>query len=147
MYLELRSTPKALLSKKGGERSTVSNYVDTILRAIKDGEASENGSIRVRYIASINRSAPVEYAKEVVDLALKYKEAKESYIVGVELSGDPRTGKFSDFKEALEKAKIEGLRVSLHCSELPEQNIETPEMLDFRPDRLGHCIYMVSLKT
>ena len=62
MYLELRSTPKALLSKKGGERSTVSNYVDTILRAIKDGEASENGSIRVRYIASINRSAPVEYA-------------------------------------------------------------------------------------
>ena len=47
----------------------------------------------------------MEYAKEVVDLALKYKEAKESYLVGVELSGDPRTGKFSDFKGALDKAK------------------------------------------
>ena len=76
---------------------------------------------------------------------MKYKEAKESYLVGVELSGDPRTGKFSDFKGALEKAKVESLKVSLHCSELPEQNSETPEMLDFKPDRLGHCIYMVSL--
>jgi adenosine deaminase len=145
VYLELRSTPKALLSKKGGERSTISDYIDTVLRAIKDGETSENGMIRVRYIASINRSAPVDYAVEVVNLALKYKEAKESYLVGVELSGDPRTGKFSDFKDAFDKAKAEGLKVSLHCSELPEQNIETPEMLDFKPDRLGHCIYMVSL--
>jgi len=78
---------------------------------------------------------------------LKYKEAKESYLVGVELSGDPRTGKFSDFKGAFDKAKTEGIRVSLHCSELPEQNIETPEMLDFKPDRLGHCIFMVSLES
>lgn len=62
MYLELRSTPKALLSKKGGERSSVNDYIDTVLRAIKDGETLENGIIRVRYIASINRSAPVEYA-------------------------------------------------------------------------------------
>jgi len=57
---------------------------------------------------------------EAVDLALKYKEAKEQHLVGVELSGDPRTGKFSDFKEALTKAKEGGLKVSLHCAELPE---------------------------
>jgi hypothetical protein len=32
---------------------------------------------------------------------MKYKEEKEYYFVGVELSGDPRTGRFSDFKESL----------------------------------------------
>jgi adenosine deaminase len=101
IYLELRSTPKALLNKKGGEKGTVRDYIDTVLRAIKDGEVSEDSSIRVRYIASINRSAPSESANEVVELALKYREEKESYVVGVELSGDPRTGKFSDFRGAL----------------------------------------------
>ena len=74
----------------------------------------------MRYIASINRSAPVEFAREVVELALEYKEKKETYLVGVELSGDPRTGKFTDFREALNKAKEGGLKVSLHCAELPE---------------------------
>ena len=42
-------------------------------------------------------------------------------MVGVEFSGDPRLGKFSDFKELLSRAKEEGgLKVSLHCAELPE---------------------------
>lgn len=143
VYLELRSTPKALLSQRGGPKGTIKDYIDTVIKAIKDGEEAENGKIRVRYISSINRSAPAECAVEAVNLAIKYKEEGEQYLVGVELSGDPRTGRFSDFKEALTLAKTAGLKVSLHCAELPEQNVETPEMLDFQPDRLGHCIYMV----
>jgi adenosine deaminase len=38
VYLELRSTPKALLLKKGGEKGTATEYIDTVLKAIKDGE-------------------------------------------------------------------------------------------------------------
>ena len=54
-------------------------------------------------------------------------------------------GKFSDFKDIFIRAKEEDdLKVSLHCAELPEQAKETPEMLDFKPNRLGHCIYMVN---
>ena len=54
-------------------------------------------------------------------------------------------GKFSDFKDIFIRAKEEGdLKVSFHCAELPEQAKETPEMLDFKPNRLGHCIYMVN---
>ena len=64
--------------------------------------------------------------------------------MGVELSGDPRTGSFTDFAEELARARAGGLKVSLHCGEQPEQSKETPLMLDFKPDRLGHCIYLVS---
>ncbi len=62
------------------------------------------------------------------------------------MSGDPRVGKFSDFSGLLMRAKEGGLKLSLHCAEIPEQNNETPEMLDFKPDRLGHCIYMVFIR-
>ncbi len=44
---------------------------------MKDGEEAENGKIRVRYISSINRSAPATFAMEAVNLALKYKEEGE----------------------------------------------------------------------
>jgi adenosine deaminase len=75
----------------------------------------------VRYIASINRSAPIEYAQDVVELALRYRnELKEPYLVGVELSGDPRTGDFKDFESILVRAKEGGLKISLHCAEQPE---------------------------
>lgn len=68
-----------------------------MIRVIKEGEDYHDNKIRVRYIASINRSAPVEQASEMIQLALNYHE--EQYLVGVELSGDPRIGKFEDFKE------------------------------------------------
>ena len=73
----------------------------------------------MRYIASINRSSPIDQANEIVNLALQYKKENESFFVGVELSGDPRSGKFSDFTDLFRRAKESGLRVSLHCAELP----------------------------
>ena len=41
--------------------------------------------IKVRFLASINRTVPVECAKETFDII---KEIKSPYIVGFELSGD-----------------------------------------------------------
>ena len=147
VYLELRSTPKALLiDRLTGTKGSMKDYIDRILKAIKEGEAEEGKNIRVRYIASVNRGASIEQAREIIDLAIQYKKDNEPYLVGVELSGDPRVGKFSDFKDIFIRAKEEGdLKVSLHCAELPEQAKETPEMLDFKPNRLGHCIYMVTI--
>lgn len=78
-----------------------------------------------------------------MDLAILQEDP---YLVGVELSGDPRVGDFSSFAPCLARAKEHGLKVSLHCAELPEQAKETPEMLAFKPDRLGHCIYLVTFK-
>ena len=75
VYLELRSTPKALKSTKGDGNTTLKEYIDTVISAMKDGEEEHEGKIKVRYIASINRSAPLDHANEVVDLSLQYKEA------------------------------------------------------------------------
>jgi len=59
--LELRSTPKALLiDRLTGSKGTMKDYIDRVLKVIKEGEAAEGKQIRVRYIVSINRSASVD---------------------------------------------------------------------------------------
>lgn len=86
LYLELRSTPKAF------KDSTTKAYVEAILEVMKHCE--EEFNVKVRYLVSINRQAGVEAAQATLDLL---KELKSDYICGIELSGDPRVGKFSDY--------------------------------------------------
>ena len=43
------------------------------------------------------------------------------YIVGIEISGDPRSGDFGIFNELMQNFKAEtGLKVALHCAEAAE---------------------------
>ena len=67
---------------------------------------------------SVNRTRP-ETVEEAVDLLIKYKEkeGKNPTVVGLELSGDPRKGQFSDFVQQFKRAQNEGFKVSLHCGE------------------------------
>jgi adenosine deaminase len=44
IYLELRSTPKALLiDRLTGTKGIMQDYIDRVLKAIKEGEQAENG--------------------------------------------------------------------------------------------------------
>ena len=99
--------------------------------------------IKIRYLVSINRTdTDVESIRDTLKTV---KELASPYIAGVELSGDPRKGSFSNLKEILTQARDEyGLKISLHCAETKDQIPESQEMIDFRPDRLGHCCYLVS---
>lgn len=63
--------------------------------------------------------------------------------MGLELSGDPRCGDFADFEAVFDSARKEGFKVSLHCGELREQT-DSQKMIEFRPDRLGHCCYLTT---
>jgi len=91
-------------------------------------------------LASINRQSGVEAAERMLEVI---KEMKSPYVVGIELSGDPRTGKFEDYRELIEKARHDlGLKVSLHCAEIEEQAQEADAMIDMKPDRLGHCCFL-----
>lgn len=118
-YLELRSTPKAI-----GAIKTKEEYVETVLEAIK--EASEEfKSIRVAFLISVNRTAEVATAKEAVDLLVKFQERAAAektppVVVGLELSGDPRSGSFSTFAGEFKRAQDAGFKVSLHCAETAE---------------------------
>lgn len=99
---------------------------------------------RTCYLVSINRANPVEEAKEVIDLVLKLRENKENekYIVGVELSGDPSQGNFKDFETEFKRARDAGLKITIHCAETKDQMEESQCMIDFKPDRLGHCCFL-----
>ncbi len=83
MYLELRSTPKPF------KDTTAQQYIDAVIEVIQHCETEF--PIKVRYLVSINRQAGVKAAKDTLDLV---NEFKSPYICGIELSGDPRTGKF-----------------------------------------------------
>lgn len=106
------------------------------------------------YLVSVNRTAPAEVARRTVDTMLELKEkwggveatdeqrAMLKKIVGIELGGDPAAGHFDeDFQVEFRRAREEGFKVSLHCAEQKAQT-DGQEMIDFRPDRLGHCIFL-----
>lgn len=107
-------------------------------------EAAESDmpSIKVRLLVSINRNQTLEDAQETL---AAIKEFNSPYIVGIELSGDPRSGSFDTFSALIDEFRQEsGLKVSIHCAEVEEQMNETQAIIDFNPDRLGHCVWMVS---
>lgn len=77
--------------------------------------AEDDFDIKVRYLISINRQAGVEAATETINLI---KEIKSTYVCGVELSGDPRFGSFSDYIDLFTHVRSNlGLKISLHCAE------------------------------
>ena len=58
--------------------------------------------MKVRYVASINRGAGVDAARTTLDLI---KDLQSPLICGVELSGDPRSGRFSDYSQLLQEVR------------------------------------------
>lgn len=71
------------------------------------------------------------------------RERYPSIVVGVDLSGDPSKGKFTDFKHIYEKARVAGLGLALHCAEIDDEN-EILERLKFMntSDRIGHGTFI-----
>jgi len=60
-------------------------------------------TIKVKYLVSVDRNSSAEAAAEVVDLMAKLRDeqvakGEEIVAVGVELSGDPRSGEFNKMK-------------------------------------------------
>lgn len=133
VYLELRTTPRSspFMSKE--------EYITTILSCIRDFPDS---SIMPTYIIlSVDRRNSLEEAMQVVDLAIQYRSRG---IVGVDLCGDPSKGDVSIFREAFQKAKLHGLKLTLHFAETlaSASLLELDTLLSFEPDRLGHVIHV-----
>ncbi|KAL9074324.1 MAG: hypothetical protein Q9161_002310 [Pseudevernia consocians] len=134
VYLELRTTPRSSSSM------SKSDYITTILSCIDN---SPDCSVMTTYlILSIDRHNSPDEAMQVVDLAIQYRSRG---VVGVDLCGDPRQGDVSIFKEAFQKAKLHGLKITLHFAEVPASSslLELNTLLSFKPDRLGHVIHVL----
>lgn len=142
VYLELRTTPRAIASVN----ITKSDYVRLILDTI--AISSTQSRMHTKLILSVDRRNTAEEADHVIDLAIKFKEQG---VVGVDLCGDPSKGDVTTFRSAFNRAKAAGLNITLHFAEIASQaddrrfgmqEGELMELLKWEPDRIGHVIHV-----
>lgn len=133
-YLELRSCPRAL-----EENSERKDYVETVLRAMRDGEKRYPGII-CRFILSLNRRRSIEDAEEVLNLALKYQS---DGVVGLDVSGPRGDMTFKNFKHLLQIGKENGLGITFHLAEWDDKE-EVEGVLNnlHLVDRIGHAVFL-----
>jgi adenosine deaminase len=133
-YLELRSTPRAL------GNNNIDHYIETLLEEIIRFEQKQS-QMKIRLLVSMSRGEPLENAKETLALAKRYQ--RSGYILGIDYSGNPFQKSFNMFKPYFEEARKIGLKTVVHCAELPDQKTlgETYDVLEFKPDRIGHFNY------
>jgi adenosine deaminase len=172
-YLELRTTPKQLKRSPNSEGLTNKlEYINVILSVMQEFEIEEQQRyqrevqdadatrlcrlpLMPRLLISIDRAKSIQEAEENVDIAVGLHERRNRHIVGVDLGGNPLCNDFRDFEHVLQKARTSGLKLTLHCGEVPCANSETDvntqqvkaleeakALLSFRPDRLGHGLLL-----
>jgi adenosine deaminase len=101
-YLELRSTPKQLVSVHGSDERLLSKreYIEAVVSKLEEFEREERARYHSepnrlalvlvpRFIVSVDRSASVEDALEHVRLAIDLVQSGNTYVVGVDLGGNP----------------------------------------------------------
>lgn len=126
VYLELRTTPKNIANMAKAE------YLQIITSEI----LKHSGKMITKLLISINRVQSLKDAWENFELAKTCE-----ICVGLDFSGNPNVNKFKDFREVFEKAKEFGMKTTVHTGEI-EDDEDTLEILQFGPDRLGHCVFL-----
>lgn len=135
IYLELRTTPRAILQHNITKRK----YVETILDCIKEYERNPQHHLRTGLILSVDRRNSLEQANEVIELA---KSFQNQGVCAVDLCGDPTRIPIDHLGPAFEEARRAGLKITLHFAEAPisSSDKELWMLLSWQPDRLGHVI-------
>ncbi|KAK4650340.1 hypothetical protein QC762_706560 [Podospora pseudocomata] len=138
VYLELRTTPRAIPSAN----ITKHLYVQTILDCIAEFEAGEGCTLRTKLILSVDRRNTLAQAEEVLELCRQFKGRG---VVGIDLCGDPAVvDNLRSFTPVFRQAEKEGLKVTLHFAEAEVSGTEEELdlLLGWGPERLGHVIHL-----
>lgn len=135
IYLELRTTPRAISQ----HNITKQKYVETILDCIKEYEQNTQHQLRTGLILSVDRRNTLDQANEVIELA---KAFQNQGVCAVDLCGDPARIPIDHLAPAFEEARKAGLNITLHFAEAPisSSDKELWMLLSWQPDRLGHVI-------
>jgi len=137
-YLELRTTPR-IVKDTGMTRCS---HITTALQAIKTSNDNSDLDITARLILSIDRRTDSEQvALETIKMASEFK-TQTGLVVGIDLSGNPTAGDARTYLSALQYAKQEGLKCTLHLAESLGYLEETEVMLGLPPDRIGHGTHL-----
>mmetsp|Transcript_4154 Transcript_4154/g.8665 ORF Transcript_4154/g.8665 Transcript_4154/m.8665 type:complete len:403 (-) Transcript_4154:112-1320(-) len=155
------------------ERCSLKDYIRTVTSVMSDFEREEmdrycraseaQGGIRLplipRYIVSVDRSKGPEEAMAGTTAAVEIFSNERgqddgskdwrccgNYVLGMDLSGNPYNGNFKDFLPAFRLARDAGLKIVIHCGEIPCVDAsaceEAERIVAFRPDRLGHALFL-----
>jgi len=141
VYLELRTTPRAL--PKGN--TTKREYVDTVVQVLRECEQTirtpSGRRIHVRLLLSIDRSGSQADAESTVDLAIEFARQPNPVVVGLDFSGNPLVSSFRAFEAHFERARAAGLKCSIHVGEKADDAADLDAVLGrFRPERIGHVV-------
>ena len=68
--------------------------------------------------------------------------------MGVDFSGNPNANTFSAYVPTLEEFRALGLKITVHIAEIMKEveDGEVEAILQFKPERLGHCCCCVDYK-
>ncbi|KAG9056614.1 hypothetical protein FS842_010134 [Serendipita sp. 407] len=130
-YLELRTTPRE------NEHMTKREYLEAVL-----DELDLYPRAMCNLIVSLDRRMEEQTMMEIVGIAIKLKEEGRR-VVGIDLCGTPSAGKADSFLPALQYARENGLKLTLHIAETKEntqQDVMT--LLSAEPSRLGHATFL-----
>ncbi|KAF4725048.1 hypothetical protein FOZ62_030020 [Perkinsus olseni] len=143
MYLELRTTPRPL-----SDLPTRRDYVDILVEEVDRWQQQEpmrqqhKRRMDVRLILGLDRAGPIEAAEETLKLAIAWNARRPDLFVGMDLAGNPVKGDTRDFIPLLERARCHGLKITVHTAEVPDRDDEIDAVLAFKPDRLGHALWV-----
>jgi adenosine deaminase len=132
VYLELRTTPRAL-----PDGTSKREYVHAVADEVKK---HPNGDC-VRLILSLDRALTGAGNDETAALAVELASGIDAVVVGLDVSGNPTKGSFSNLATHLGVARGAGLPITVHCGEV-ENPLELDEILAFQPERLGHALWL-----
>lgn len=140
IYLEIRTTPKSI-----PEKFDYHEYLKAILAEIIRFDENNPKTMIIRLLFSIDRSRSVEQAEKTLELLEEFKANPlySDYILGLDYSGNPYKNSFRDFEKIFSNARAKGFKIAIHVAETPGEECkqETREILQFKPDRLGHFNY------
>ncbi|KAA0187253.1 Adenosine deaminase [Fasciolopsis buskii] len=131
VYLELRTTLRPL--------PTYRDYLLGVIEGVKSSPSVLTGRIVARLLISIDRARGVVNGQQAVTLAIEAARLWPELVMGVDLSGNPSVGSLLDYVSALNKARANGLKTTVHFAELSGSASEWLQFLQQHvPDRLGH---------
>ncbi|HSF79970.1 MAG TPA: adenosine deaminase [Anaerolineales bacterium] len=131
-YLELRFTPVAL-SK--AQDFPLDRVMDWVIEGAQ--QAEREFGVKTRLIASLNRHESLALGAQVSYLAL---ERMDAGIVGIDLAGDEASYSAQPFKEIIDHARQQGLRICIHAGEWNSGENVAQAIDLLGAERIGHGI-------
>lgn len=132
-YVELRFAPTYMASKTGLDYHEI---IEGVLEG-RDAAAKDLPDTKTGLILIVNREAPPAAAKEMLGLAMDYRQHG---IAAMDLAGDELNYPPMKFREIFQQAREAGLFVTLHAGEALGADSVEIAVRQCKAQRIGHGV-------